>query len=124
MQTVMLRSGQVTTLMGSEDERVEGSLPSYTGVIANATGDAHYKDSPWSAFQAVIQGTGAVSATVTIEGSNDGTFWNGTVLGTITLTGTTSDADGFAIVAPYKYVRAVLASLTGTAASVYVTMGV
>lgn len=67
-------------------------------------------------YQATVTGTGAVSATVEIEVSCDGSNW--IVAGTITLTGTTSDTDGFASDAPWPYVRADLTAISGTGATV------
>lgn len=110
MANVNIKSGYVHTLM--------------TGVTSNTTGDWHYKDSPYSAFQATVTGTGAVTATVTIEVSNDGVNAVGTAMGTITLSGTTSHSDGFTSVAPWKYVRAVTSNVTGTGATVSVNMSV
>ena len=73
------------------------------------------------AFQAVVTGTGAVSATVLIEASNNRE--NYMTLGTITLSGTTAAADGFVSVAPWEYVRANVTAISGTGATVVVTMG-
>lgn len=101
-----------------------------TSTITNQSSNPIYKESPWSTFQAIITGTGAVSATVTIQATNDdATFqgtasnWVTTVLGTISLTGTTTATDGFAYVGPWKYVRATVASITGTGATVTILMG-
>jgi hypothetical protein len=87
-------------------------------------GNAHFKDSPYASFQATITGSGAVSATVDIEVSNDGTNWCDTAAGTITLSGTTTHTDGFTTTAPWKYVRANVTAISGTSASVDVVMGV
>ena len=88
-------------------------------------GDGHFKDSPHATFQATVTGTGAVTATVDIEVSNDGTNWLDTVAGTITLSGTTTHSDGFTTTsAPWKYVRANVTAISGTGASVDVVMGV
>ena len=72
-------------------------------------------------------GVGVTAGTVpaTIFGQN----WCATVLGTITLTGTTTTAiptvtDGFTTQAPWRYVRAVVTNLTGTGATVNAWMGV
>ncbi len=88
------------------------------------TGSGMYKDAPQSAFQATVQGTGAVTATVVIEASLDNLFWIATPLGTITLSGTTSASDGFTTDAPWKYVRARITAISGTGAGVTVDMGV
>lgn len=94
------------------------------GVTSTATGPTIVKDSPFSTFQATVTGSGAVTATVVIDASNDGTNWCSTVLGTITLSGTTTVSDGFTTTAPWKYVRARVTALTGTGATVVATMGV
>lgn len=94
------------------------------GVTSTSTGNAVFKDSPFATFQATVAGTGAVTATVVIDCSNDGTYWCSTVLGTITLSGTTSSSDGFTTSAPWKYVRARVTAISGTGATVQVYMGV
>jgi hypothetical protein len=101
-----------------------------TTVTASGSGPAKYKDSPYSTFQATVTGTGAVTATVVIDASNEppntsfGQNWIGTVLGTITLSGTTSASDGFTTFAPWKYIRARVTEVSGTGAVVTATMGV
>lgn len=93
-----------------------------TGTTSTGAGNLVYKDSPKATFQATVTGTGAVSATVTIEYSNDGVYVCDTVGGTISLSGTTSNTDGFTSDAPWKYVRANVTALSGTNATVQVTM--
>jgi hypothetical protein len=66
--------------------------------------------------------SGAGSATILIQASNDGS--NFILIATITLTlSTTPAADGFASDAPWKYVRARVSAISGTGASVNVNMG-
>lgn len=72
-------------------------------------------------YQASVTGTGAVSATVIVDVSNDGEGW--IELATVTLSGTTSDTDGFASDAPWKYCRARVTAISGTSAAVDVVMG-
>jgi hypothetical protein len=107
---------------------VQIKLGSVLTVLAaqNAVGPGmkQYKDSPKGAFQAIVTGTGALTATVVIKVSNDGINWCTTPLGTITLSGNDSVSDGFASDAPWKFVRADVTALTGTGASVQVLMGV
>lgn len=110
MGNVNLRSGYVHNVM--------------TGKLTTGAGAWIYKDSPYSAFQATVTGTGAVTATVEIEVSNDGVNIVDTVMGTITLSGTTSHSDGFTSEAPWKYVRANVTAISGTGATVDVTMSV
>lgn len=107
-------SGSVTTL---EQFLVAGG--------ASQTGTAVALPSGRVSFQAVANGSsGAFAATVTIGVSNDGT--NFETAGTITLSGTatTADSDGFAMDAPWAYVRSSVASFTGTGATCSVTMAV
>lgn len=117
MELVRIGSGRVYQVLGN-------------GVIANGNGSGFYKDSPYSTFQATVVGTGAVTATVNIECTNQvdatgaPTHWCATPMGTITLSGTTSVSDGFTTAAPWKFVRAVVSNVTGTGATVTCTMGV
>lgn len=105
---------------------------SFAGVnstTSNASSTAVYKESPYSAFQAIINGTGSVSATVAIQVSNEeatgqGTNSNWITIGTISLSGTTTATDGFTTIAPWRFVRATVSSITGTGATVEVIMGV
>ena len=92
---------------------------------ATATG-ASTSVNAMSATGNTFQAAGTVSAstgaaTVKIQVSND--FANWLDLGTITLTlGTSATADGFASYAAWAYVRANVTVLSGTGASVTVTM--
>lgn len=67
-------------------------------------------------IQAKVVGTGAVTATVLVEVSNDETVY--LTLGTITLSGTTSAADGFAISPSFRTIRASVTAISGTGAAV------
>lgn len=77
---------------------------------------------PNQTFQATISGSGAVSATVLIQFSNDLISW--LTGATITLAGTNLDSDGFASTAKWKYLRANLTAISGTNAECTVTLGV
>ncbi len=111
MGNVNLKSGYVHGLL--------------VGKTTTGAGDWKYKDSPHATFQAIITGTGAVTATVDIEVSNDGVNVVDTVAGSITLSGTTTHSDGFTTQhSPWKYVRANVTAISGTGASVDVLMGV
>ena len=125
MDTVMLRSGKVIAILGSNITDAVGKITGYLGVTSNQSGAAHYKDSPWSTYQAVLTTTsGSGTATVNVYGSNDGVNFCNTAIGTITLSGVSGTNDGFTVTAPWKYVKAILTSLTGTGAACYVTQGV
>jgi hypothetical protein len=94
------------------------------GRTTTGTGNFVYKDSPLACFQGVVSGTGAVTATINIEYSNDGINACSTVAGTISLSGTTVSSDGFTSEAPWKFVRANVTAISGTGATVQVYMGV
>lgn len=76
---------------------------------------------PNRTFQATVVGTGAVSATVVIEGSNDNT--NFLTVGTITLAGTSVASDGFVSNASWGITRARVSAIAGTDAMANVQMG-
>lgn len=113
-----------------------GEQPRYFGFSAGnyATGTEAstpvYKESPYSAFQAIVTGTsGSVGATVAIQVSNEeatgqGTKSNWITIGTITLSGTTTATDGFTTICPWRFVRASVSGVSGTNAQVEVIMGV
>lgn len=76
---------------------------------------------PYQTFVCSMTGTGTVSASVQIQGSNDGTNW-------VNL-GSALSASGTAPVGEvanttYKYFQGVVSSITGTAAAVTTTMSV
>ena len=79
-----------------------------------------YKDQ--QSYQATVTGSGAVSATVAIEVTNDDKQ-NWLTLGTITLSGTGSATDGFASLANWTFVRANVTAISGTGATVNVFVG-
>jgi hypothetical protein len=66
-------------------------------------------------FQAILTGTGAVSATVLIEVSDNGSNW--ITQATISLSGTGSDTGGYAEDAAWIYYRANVTAISGTGAS-------
>jgi hypothetical protein len=111
-QNVYMRSGSVCDLVPSSGVTTTTSITN-TGW--------KFKDAPLSAIQATVTGTGAVSATIVIYGSNDGVNAVSTSLGSITLSGTTSSSDGFITNAPWKYIQAIVTAISGTGASVNVT---
>lgn len=111
-QNVWVKSGKVMDLL--------------VGATTTSTGAWRYKDAPKATIQATVTGTGAITAGITIEVSNDGTNAVGTALGTISLSGTTSASDGFTTDAPWKYIRARVTSTggAGTISSIDVNLGV
>jgi hypothetical protein len=112
-----------------------GEQPRYfawNGVNSTTTtgaSSATYKESPWSTFQGIVTGTGTVTATVVIQGSNEDATFNGAksnwaTVATITLTGTTTATDGATSVSTWRYVRSNVTAISGTGAIVEVIMGV
>lgn len=75
-------------------------------------------------YQASVAGSGSVSATVLIQGSNEPPGnGNWVTLGTITLSGTNSASDGFQSQANWVYIRANLTAISASS-TVTVTQGV
>jgi hypothetical protein len=72
-----------------------------------------------ASYQATVSGTGAVSATIVINVSNDNANW--ITMGTITLSGTTTATDGFTSTAPWAYIQAAITAISGTGATVNVS---
>jgi hypothetical protein len=73
-------------------------------------------------FHAVLTGGGGtLTCTVKVEASNDGTNW--VALGTITLSGTTGVNDAFSSETPWIYYRGNVTAITGTSASLTLTVG-
>ena len=96
---------------------------------SNLASSPIYKESPYSSFQAIVTGTGAVTATVAVQVCNEADTFNGTkanwiTMGTITLSGTTTATDGFTTVCPWRYVRVNVTNVTGTNATAEIIMGV
>ncbi len=87
-----------------------------TGAITSAPDDLGN-----TCFQSTVTGTGAVSASVRVDVSNDGVGWM--QAGTRNPSGTTTAADGCVIGAGWDMVRVAVVSVSGTAAAVDVTAG-
>ena len=75
----------------------------------------------YQAFQAILTGSGSLTATVQPVGSNDGVNWVN-VGGAIALSGTTKAVGGTNSSISYQYWGATVSGLTGTSASVNCTM--
>jgi hypothetical protein len=92
------------------------------GVALQPSGDTR-------AYQARVTGTGALTATVEIYGSNfdpsaQGVGNAGLLMGTITLSGNTDVTDGFTAITPWRYTWAKLTAISGTNATCDVRIGV
>jgi hypothetical protein len=100
-----------------------------TSTTAVAASSSIYKESPYSSFQAIVTGTGAVTAAIDIQVSNETDTFNAVkanwiTIGTISLSGTTTATDGFTTICPWRYVRANVTARSGTSATVEIIMGV
>lgn len=95
-------------------------LPAQT--TAPFTSAYHSTDKrPMRTHQGSVVGTGAVSATIIFEGSNDALNW--VPINTFTLTGTGSATDGFVSNAAWKHTRARLTAISGTNAAASAQIG-
>lgn len=76
-----------------------------------------------SAIQVTVTGTGAVSATVYIEVSNDRVGWIRDTEAGIVVSGTTNASTGITLNVPWQFIRANVTAITGTNAQIKVTLG-
>lgn len=88
---------------------------------ATTTGESKNVWKGLKSFQVVMTGSGTVSATVDIDVSTDGSTW--LTLGTISVSGTDSAADGFVSEESWPHHRADLTAISGTSGSVSVYVG-
>lgn len=95
------------------------------GATANGNGNAVLmpRGERERVYQATIAGTGSVSATVTFQGSCNGEDWV-TIDEALSLTGTGSDTKAIESPYPWPFVRANVASITGTGATVNAFVGI
>jgi len=100
-----------------------------SGVTSIGTGSAAKVTGGPKTVRLKVVGTGAVQATADIYGTDDeyaaGVLptTGGVFIGTLSASGTTIAADGFAINAPWTNYYATLTSISGTAAAATVTVG-
>lgn len=93
-------------------------------VTATGAGSSVQPVLPQRTFSCVVAGTGAVTATVLVQVTNDATNGPWMTAATFTLSGTTSASDGVALEAPWAYVRGNVSAITGTGAAVTLKMAV
>lgn len=86
-----------------------------TSTTTNQSSRTYHVWGPQISVQAKVAGTGAVTADVAVEVSNNNTDWITST--TIALTDTDEDVDGAAISAAWAYYRLTLTNLTGTGAT-------
>ena len=95
-------------------------IPLLTGVTVQGAGAQAYNQPSQKTFNALLTGTGAVSASINIEACNVDNGW--VTIGTIPLSGTGSAADGFYHDGPWAQIRANVTAISGTNAAVSVSM--
>lgn len=102
----------------------EGGTLLLSAATATGAGDACRLQCDKATFQADgTTSSGAGAATIVVEVSNNGSNW--LTAGTITLTlSTTSSSDGFALDAPWVWVRGRVSAISGTGASVNLRAGI
>jgi hypothetical protein len=94
------------------------ATPPVTACLEQSTSNRPY---PFQAFQLVETGTGAVTATVQIQSSNDGVSWVN-YGAAVTLSGTTTAVNSAYGNAPFNCFGAIVTAITGTGAAVTVKM--
>lgn len=75
-------------------------------------------------IHARVSGSGTVSATVEIYGSNESRQVGGALRGTITLAGTDNAGDGFQDPGSFLFYYATVTAISGTGAAVTASVGV
>lgn len=68
--------------------------------------------------QAVLGGASSVSATVTVQGTNDGTNWSDIAAMNIASSPAASQVSSTTITSPYRAMRGVVSAISGTGATV------
>lgn len=99
-------------------------LPLITAATSTITSAVVFTGASPKTISVSVTGTGAVTANISFYGNNINSTTNGTLLGTASLSGTTTDSAGLYIPANWPYVFATITTLTGTSATVNATVGV
>lgn len=110
------RNAMIISLLTNTTANVTGTpegIPPYQNI--NSLNSSGLKS-----FQATVQGSGALAATVNVYGTNDQIGF--ILLGTIILSGSTLVTDWFQSTSLFGNYQAVLSGLSGTGATVNVTM--
>lgn len=103
----------------SQDKPAPDRKALVSSATAPATGATAARNGNQWSYHLAVAGTGAVTATGTVEVSNDGTYW--VTFGTLSATGTTSASDAVVGTAPWAYHRARIDTISGTGALATIT---
>lgn len=102
-------------------KRILTILPAATAASTGPGVSLLSEDTRNIAYQATLTGTGAVTASIVVEVSNDNVGWISDSTSTLSLSGTTVASVGFVSSATWAYARARVTAITGTGAAVVVT---
>lgn len=100
------------------------ALPDVHVLLNAVTADGNYrmvtfdKGSVTKQAQAVIGGASSVSATVTVQGTNDGTNWSDIATLLIASSPVASQVAATTLTSPYRAMRGVVSSISGTGTTV------
>lgn len=100
------------------------ALPDVHVLLNAVTANGNYKmvtfdkGSVTKQAQAVLGGASAVEATVTIQGTNDGTNWSDIAALSIASSPAASQVSSTTLTAPYRAMRGVVSAISGTGATV------
>lgn len=104
------------TLVIMSDQQEIGAGKSFSA-LPRQEGDTNVRS-----FQATVEGVGTVTATVTVEGSNNGRAWLTCLQ--FSLSGNNQVTDGGVINSPWAFFRANVTEISGNGARVEVVEGV
>jgi len=110
-------ANSLTSSAGSFTQSLVGATITGPGIPVGTT-----VSSVTNSTTIVMSGNASASGTVQVVFYANN--WITTGLGTITLSGTTTNTDGFATVSAWRYVRANVTAISGTGATVQILMGV
>lgn len=113
------RAGHVVLGTSGGNNGTTNLISSATSVIS---GDSFPGIGGRASFQAILTGTGALTADIRIEGSNNGIHW--IELMSFAMSGNASVTDGGVTDASWAWVRARIESISGTGASATVIRGI
>lgn len=100
------------------------TIPLATAITAISTQSAVNVAPGPKSVEVLLTGTGAISATINVYGAHTDRNTNGTLIGTLSPTGTTTAVDSFVNDVPWPYIFTDVTAISGTSASVNVTAGV
>ena len=95
-----------------------------TGITTVSTQTAVAIPAGPKSIEGYLTGTGAITATINVYGVHTNRNTNGKLIGTLSLSGTTIVADALVSDVPYPYLYSDVTAITGTSATLNVTVGI